>query len=70
MTKDEMFDKIAKLIMKYEEENNEIIGADILLFEDDLIIPEGIMERQDNYTFDGEKFVFSYSKIAKTCEEE
>lgn len=67
MTKDEMFDKIAKLIMKYEEENNEIIGADILLFEDDLIIPEGIMERQDNYTFDGEKFVFSYSKIAKTC---
>lgn len=69
MTKEEMFDKIAKLIMKYEEENNEIIGADILLFEDDLIIPEGIMERQDNYTFDGEKFVFSYSKIAKTCEE-
>lgn len=64
MTKEEMFDSIAKIIEKYEEENETEIGVDILIPGDDILLEEGIMNRNDNYTYNGEKFVWTEAKLS------
>jgi len=51
MTEQEMLDELAKIIIKYEDENNIIMSADLLIAyypSDDSI---------DRYSFNGEKFV-------------